>query len=183
MPLIESNLDRADGPEAGSPRPAIADSLRSIRPSSSCFSAGGQEHSFRHCGISLCSSGSVSCSWTSRRQQPFLHVRKYRHDMARAGPKVQHQTTCTADKLRRPVHPLLQHRLEPSASPKGTSCGASGRMLHRREFPGQPQLPDQPQAVVGEPADVQQLVSNFPDGKRSRSRSVWISEWNCSCVP
>lgn len=27
------------------------------------------------------------------------------------------------------------------------------------------------------------LVSNLPEGRRSRSRSVLNSEWNCSCEP
>ena len=73
------------------------------------------------------------------------------------------------DELRRAVHHLLQHCLDASAL---------GRVADRRELAGQPELADQAQAVVQANAarcTTASLVSNLPEGRRSRSRSVLIS--------
>ena len=80
-------------------------------------------------------------SQTSRRQQSILNKGEDRHDVSRAGAKVEEHTACLGDELRCAVHDFLQYRLQ-AATP--------GRMSHRRHFAGQPQLADQTQAVVNE---------------------------------
>lgn len=62
---------------------------------------------------------------------------------------------------------------------------ALGAMARRRIGAEQGVLPDHAQEVVGHMAPrvrTRSLVANVPEGKRSRSRSVLISAWNCSWV-
>lgn len=83
--------------------------------------------------VALSTAGSRS--WTSCRPQAALHMNEHRYRMTRTGAKVQNQPAGMGHKLRRPIHHLLQHHPQPAAP---------GRMFHRRNLAGQPQLPDEP---------------------------------------
>ena len=64
-------------------------------------------------------------------------------------PEIEHPAPSFADEVGGPNHQLLQHRLEPPPL---------GRVAYRGEFAGQSQLANEPQAVVGEHAQMQDEV-------------------------
>jgi hypothetical protein len=88
-------------------------------------------------------------SWTSRRQQSILNKGEDRHDVSRAGAKVEKQTACLGDELGCAVHHFLQYRLQ---------AATFGGMWYWRHFAGQPQLANQAQAVVNEHPNVQHRI-------------------------
>ena len=113
---------------------------------SRCWRAGAMSFSASHAAVCLPSGRNEvrhACkkavsSWRGHSQQPFLQHEKHLCVRSHAATEVQHQTPGVRHELRRPVHDLLQHRLQ---------APALGRMADRRNFAGQAQLPEQTQAV------------------------------------
>ena len=97
-------------------------------------------------------------------------------DHGAAAAEIENPLPGVADELGGAVHEYLQDRFDPPTP---------GRMADRSEFAGRPELADQAQAVVANMPRwrMRSLRSNLPEGSRSRSRAVLISECNCSCVP
>ena len=92
------------------------------------------------------------------------------------GRKRQNLLAGMAHAVGRQGHDLLDDGFHPAA------FGAMTRWRIRAE---QALLPDHSQDVLYAMAprvSTRSLVAHFPEGKRSRPRSVWISAWNCSWV-
>lgn len=108
-----------------------------------------------------------------RFQQAFLQANVDLHMFGKTSAEIEPPLPRMRNELRRPIYAPLQYGLEPSAL---------GRVPGRCNLLGEAQLAQQAQAVISERSRCsrQSLVSNLPDGRRSRSRSVLISEWNCS---
>gem|GEM_PF-3905447 len=116
-------------------------------------------------------------SWRSCLPKPLLQRNEHLDVLGNVASKVQHQSPCMGNELRRPVHDLLQHRLDPSPL---------GRMTDRRDFAGEPQPPQQTQTVVSKRG---QMKNGIVGVELARGQPLQIevrldsSEWNCSCMP
>jgi len=88
-------------------------------------------------------------SWRSCSQKPLLQRDEHLDVFGNVAAKVQHQFLRMRHKLRRAIHDLLQHRLQPPSL---------GRMTDRRNLARQAQLPQQAQTVVGKRPQAQHAI-------------------------
>lgn len=136
--------------DSGSERPAIQGKTGCWRFGINPFSglrAQGSLRLFRNAPVNRVSD--LRTSSRSCRQQSVLQHPEHLGVRRDATTEVQNPASGMRDELRRPVHDLLQHRLDPAAL---------GRMPNRCDVSGQTQLPQQAQAVVGKRRQVQQRV-------------------------